>query len=86
MPWRRDRNTFTDEDRNNMDVEFVDPTSVHERGDQAGAAHHPDQFPRSHPMTLCKPFYWLRYKFDARCDSLSSDRPLFPVKDRNIVR
>src|SRR5437763_5979190 len=65
MSRRHEGNTLTDEDRNDMDVEFIDLTSVKERGDQAGAAHHPDLLAWSCPQILRERFHRLRHKLDA---------------------
>jgi hypothetical protein len=46
MTRRDERNSLADEDRDDVDVEFVDLAGVQERGDQLSAAHHPDLLAR----------------------------------------
>src|SRR5580693_6464402 len=42
MPWRNQRNSFTDKHRNDVHHELVDLACIKKRADDFRAAHHPD--------------------------------------------
>src|ERR1700730_12166724 len=60
-----ERYGLTDKDGNDVNVEFVEPACVEERGDQLSAAQHPDMFSGRCAQTPRKGFHRLRHKFYA---------------------
>src|SRR5690348_11602832 len=65
MSRRDDRNARAYEHRDDMNVEFVDLSSIEERRDQSRATHHPDVLARRFPEALRKRLHWLRHEFHA---------------------